>query len=856
MVVRKRSGLSRFALAASASLGYGVIESLTGAFAQSVQDRTLSKVTAQESGACSTVTVEFNVPVRYTSHFPETSGRELRIAVQPLSFNRGNVSRSFGTESVRPPSSKITGIQQITYDLGGAAGPTLVLQFDHDAHWSVQSGKDVQQIVIHIARGDSDDCLTGEKGKDASERQLANPILAITSTIPDRLDPAGNYSINLSSNRGRNVLPESVKPLDAFSRFAAYGYSAEENGVTWARLRLGMFSARAEAEAVLAEVRSTYPDAWVVRIDRTERDRVYQAWLAARGEFTGVAQTNAASQMVDPAAEKIVADVRSRLDAGEYSEAVRLAQSAVSMPLNAATPLAQELLGLARERAGQLAHAKAEYEAFLDRFPQNEGAGRVRQRLAALLGEEQPEAQQAASDGTSRAGGKEQKLRAEASGSLSVLYQRDESGFLFEDIPIVGGPIVNPDPVEQNQTNLDEFLFGADLNVSVGNDRSEALFRFSGVYRDDLRIDAPRDEGAVSALYLDLSDREFNASARLGRQTRNTGGVFGRFDGGLVGFQATDRIKLNAVAGYPVQSSRDLKVDNSRRFVGASVDVALVSDKLDTTLYYFDQTIGGLVDRRAAGFEFRYIDAFRTAYGVFDYDTHYGQMNLALLNATQRFKDDSSVSLAVDYRRAPLLATQNAIFGQGVDDPNDLLGAYTAEQLYELAQDRTAYSRSASISYSRPLTDKLQFNTDVIASNVSGTKTSGGVDAQPPTGTEYYYSAQLVGSDLFKEGAIGVAGLRFADLSKSNQYTLQFNVRYPLTRDFRINPKLRLDQREQKDGSASEITARGSVALTLNMNRDTHFELELGGQYSDAKTMLVATRETGYFLTAGVRRDF
>jgi len=37
-----------------------------------------------------------------------------------------------------------------------------------------------------------------------------------------------------------------------------------------------------------------------------------------------------------------------------------------------------------RERAGQLAQAKAEYQAYLRRYPQGAGADRVRQRLQAL----------------------------------------------------------------------------------------------------------------------------------------------------------------------------------------------------------------------------------------------------------------------------------------------------------------------------------------------------------------------------------------------------------------------------------------------------------------------------------------
>ncbi len=425
---------------------------------------------------------------------------------------------------------------------------------------------------------------------------------------------------------------------------------------------------------------------------------------------------------------------------------------------------------------------------------------------------------------------------------------------IFKDTPAVG--TVPSDPVQDDRVNLNEMLYGVDLNMSAGTDRTTALLRFSGQYRDDFRSLDPSDEGAVSALYLDISDRGLGTSVRLGRQTRNTGGVFGRFDGGLISFQALEGLKLNAVAGYPVMSSRDLKSGGNRHFVGGSADWSLVPSRLDTTVYFLTQQYGSLVDREAAGLEFRYFDASNTAYGIFDYDTHYGQLNLGLLNGTVRFKDNSSISLAIDYRRAPLLTTQNAIFGQGVFSPDDLLSTYTEPEIYQLAEDRTAYSRSASLSIAKTLTSKLQANIDVIATNVSGTKASGGVDAQPGTGTEYYYSAQLVGSDFLKEGAIFIAGLRYGDLETSDQYTFQSNVRFPVTRKFRVSPKIRVDYRERKDGSSSDTFGRGSIDTTYNLNRETQFEGEIGAQFSNSDSTFGNNKETGFFLTLGVRRDF
>lgn len=819
------------------------------AYAQTVTDRFLSRVTAQEDGSCATVNIDFNAPIRYTSHFPERTGRELRIGVQPLNLNRGSLSTGLAVESLRPPTSAVAGIQRIFYDVSDPAGPTLVIEFSHEANWEVKTDKAVSRLVLVVSG--SKGCVP-DAGKQAAASLGSNIILSVTPTVPASLEPAGNYAINLVSSRGREVPADKVKQVAAFSRFAGYAYTAEENGVEWTRLRLGLFATRAEAEQILPQLVAEYPDAWIARIDRSERDRVYQAWIAARSG----ASAAPSALPVDPASEALLQQLRDSLEKGDNAGAIRTAEKLLGQAESAATPEAQELLGLARERNGQLAHAKAEYEAFLAHYPDHANATRVRQRLAALLGEEAPDRVPGAKEDGKTDAKVSSAFKAEVSGSLSMLYQRDESGFLFQDVPRVGGPEVNPDPIEENRTNLNEVLWGADINLSIGNDRTEGLLRFSGVFRDDFRAGLQRDEGAISTLYLDVSDRELNTALRIGRQTRNTGGVFGRFDGGLLSFQPTDGLKLNLVGGFPVQSSRDLEVNTDRVFYGGSIDVTVAPDALDTTFYYIDQKYGNLVDRQAAGAEFRYFNSHVTAYGIYDYDVHYGQTNLALLNGSVRFDDESNISVAVDYRRSPLLTTFNAVFGQTVTDPNDLIGTYTEEEVYQLAQDRSAYARSASISYSRPIMENLQINLDVIASNVSGTKASGGVEAMPGTGTEYYYSGQLVASDVFTEGAIVIAGYRYADLQLTEQQTVSLTARYPILRDLRFNTKVRVDQRTRKDGLGDDVSVRGSMALAYSLGRSTYIDVEIGGQYSDNSNPLVMTQERGLFGSIGIRQDF
>ena len=77
-----------------------------------------------------------------------------------------------------------------------------------------------------------------------------------------------------------------------------------------------------------------------------------------------------------------------------------------------------------------------------------------------------------------------------------------------------------------------------------------------------------------------------------------------------------------------------------------------------------------------------------------------------------------------------------------------------------------------------------------------------------------------------------------------------------MTRDLRFSTKLRLDQRTRKDGAGEEVSARGSIALTYNWDRTTHFDFELGGQYADNTSIMVTTQERGIFGSIGIRQDF
>ena len=91
----------------------------------------------------------------------------------------------------------------------------------------------------------------------------------------------------------------------------------------------------------------------------------------------GQAEITAAQTAAPSAAvENLMQQAQQAIDAEQYIHAVQLLTRLTSMPEHAYSARAQELLGNVREANGQLAHAKAEYETYLQKYPNGEGAAR------------------------------------------------------------------------------------------------------------------------------------------------------------------------------------------------------------------------------------------------------------------------------------------------------------------------------------------------------------------------------------------------------------------------------------------------------------------------------------------------
>lgn len=543
----------------------------------------------------------------------------------------------------------------------------------------------------------------------------------------------------------------------------------------------------------------------------------------------------------DPKLIEAMQEANKEMTAKNYPRAIQLYTKILSRPESDLSQDAHELLGLARDRNNQLAHAKAEYEKYLKKYPKGEGADRVRQRLNGLLTAGDKPKERLRSAKISR-DPEETVWDTQFFGSFSQFYSYDET---------------DSDSTGASRINRSDSSSDFDFNTRFRSDKYEIRTQFVGGYDADFREDGDENEVSVNTLNVEVKDIKRKLFGRFGRQFESSGGVLGRYDGGLLSYDINSKIKVNGVAGVPVESTKVAPLDINKRFYGMSFDLGTFAKYWNFNIYGINQDVDGITDRQAVGGEARYFHPQRSFLTLFDYDVSFKELNLFIFSGDYVFPAKTRWHLTLDYRKSPILTTSNALQGQvGVNDISDLLKTLSEDDVRKLARDRTAKSRSMIFSVTQELNDQFQLNGEFSVSELSGTPASGGVPASPSTGAEFFYSSQLIGSSLFLENDITIFGLRYSDLQNVDSYSVDLNTRFPITRDLRINPRVRIDYRKNKNDNGDRVNIRPLVRLDYRWKRWLRFELEGGREWIDETVIGDSQKSTNYFFSLGARAFF
>jgi hypothetical protein len=140
---------------------------------------------------------------------------------------------------------------------------------------------------------------------------------------------------------------------------------------------------------------------------------------------------------------------------------------------------------------------------------------------------------------------------------------------------------------------------------------------------------------------------------------------------------------------------------------------------------------------------------------------------------------------------------------------------------------------------------------------MDATPASGGVLATEES-TYNYYSGSLVASSLLKEGDVTIVSTRMSDSSTAKVVSLTFDSRYPISRTWRINPRLRIDRRQRTADPNDEWLYTPGIRLQYRRSQKFRIEVEAGKQYVQRDSDIVdlnLDRES-YFINVGYQSFF
>ena len=778
----------------------------------------------EKGSVYSKVTIRFRCKVHYLGHDPAGKTDTVRVRLETTSVCTGfSPEIANSRELHRPIAADEAMLDSIEYDGEVAGNQQLRLIFSEDVAFRISSNAAGDAITVQVFNA----------SQEAADRTGSPASATRMSKRPGKPQP--KYVINLESSLRPPAtadLPMIALPSDR----ELFVSQALIDGQTWYRTRIGYFDSAEQASRELRRLRAQFPGAWIGSASASPQKIVPLSPPVAEPK----AETRPADSEVAPdKVDMLMRDARRAMTAGEISRAVQIYTKVLQLPPHESQREAQEFLALARERNGQIAHAKAEYQRYLDLYPDGDGADRVRQRLAALIA---GSSQRTAGNSTARPRSAARQSTPQRSASpwklrtyLSQHYRRDVNQ-------------VNDQDEVVNQSSIYTDL---SFDARRRGQRFDFSSRVTAGYRHDLlsESEGSGNDFRLSYAYADLSDSRTRLRGRIGRQTRTGGGVLGRFDGLNLSYSASDYLHFDAVGGKPVFSTGD-GVDDLRTFYGLSATVGPIRDRFDIGVFALQQDIDGLTDRQVVGGEVRYSGENSSVWGMADYDLEFKEIGSGFLQGTARLPANFTITGLIDKRRSPYLSLGNALVGQLDQDFTTLRQLFTEEEIRQLALDRSAPTTTMTLGLSRPLSPKLQLGFNATRSEVDETAESGGVAAMPAS-TYSYYSVDLVASSLFTQGDVGIISLRHAETSTTEIETLNLDTRFPLSRAWRISARLRVDYRRILSDMSEEWTYTPGLRLQYRPTRKLRFELEAGRQFASRSMETADLDRESYYVNLG-----
>jgi hypothetical protein len=346
-----------------------------------------------------------------------------------------------------------------------------------------------------------------------------------------------------------------------------------------------------------------------------------------------------------------------------------------------------------------------------------------------------------------------------------------------------------------------------------------AAARLDALQQTGIGLPDNRAKTSLSTAYLELKHKRSRSVARLGRQSRDDGGIFGRFDGAWLGLEATDRLGFGLAAGSPVYARNKTPFADDIAFLSARATYALRPSILFADIYAIEQHAGAAIDRRALGAEIRHETQDLSANAGADYDIHLDRWSSAYASANWQANERLSFNAALDYRTTPFLLTSNALVGQDEDKLPSLVRLLGENHVLALAGAQTSDAVTASAGLSYQLSQRWHVTLDGLLMDARGTITS------PDTGADMFVSAYAYGDQLIMPNGSGGAGLSFAQNQRMSKISSDIFLKYPLTDKLTLSPRLRASLKRM---TGNEFKLTPSLGARYWLDKHWRLDSELG----------------------------
>jgi tetratricopeptide (TPR) repeat protein len=766
------------------------------ATAQSQVTRLLEDAAITERADHVDLALEFGCTLRYQAHSPAAEGDELRVKLVAGPDCGLTPTAQFPVERLLPPAARGL-VRVIELSPGISGGADLVIRWNRVEKFVLAPAGGMRGMRVRVARRGGSQVSAGEPEAGT-----------------------GRFAINLASAR-QPFDPIAIGAASAQLQVPVYVSEAIVDGERWHRLRAGPFESRRIADEVLRKALGRYPSAWMGIDDETTMPAPAPA---------PVATSRKPETRADPVLDAELEAARANMALRQHDEAIARLTRIVAADDYVRRIQAAELLGLARERRGQLAQAKATYDDFLRRYPDSKAAARIRERYAALRAADLP---------GRRAGGRgDGRTGWSGFGNVSQIYRRDNA-----DLSATG--------LSRRLTTQNALLTDMDGVVRHRGQRYDFTARTSFGYMKDLMPTGRENRLRVSSAYVELNDREAGVTGRLGRQSRGMAGVNGPFDGALATWLTTPRFGASLAFGLPVESTRE-SPDTHRMFLGVSADMQLPAHHFEGSLFVLGQQYDGHADRRSVGMEARYLRPGRTILGMLDYDVAFGELNHAMLFGTLITDSRWTFNLEASLQSSPQLSLRNALLGQPTLAFADLFTTFTLAEIEELALDRSARLTQLSALASHAFGDRIQWTISLLSMDLTGTPASGGVAEVLAPGRDNALTSELIVNSLFRAGDTLSLAARAQQGDSGDLWSLGLGNRLPLGGGFQLTTRVRADHRRLPGDNSTQWIWSPSLRLEYARSAAS-FELEAGVELARRNGVLGSESMARRYFSAGYR---